>query len=166
MVVSAYRYDRRSWADSGEYKISWSVSANAADAYDFSPMYVCATASIPIAASFVALGVHPAAALVFLIAGPATNAAAILPLVKVLGLRHVLIQLIVVIVGSITGAYFFSDYLKAEVFTDHCHDHTEWYQLLAAGLLLLVFIRGAYMSFMNSRTPQSSGRWSTLYVLP
>lgn len=119
------------------------------------PMYVCATASIPIAASFVALGVHPAAALVFLIAGPATNAAAILPLIKVIGLRHVLIQLIVVIIGSITGAYFFSDYLRAEVFTDHCHDHAEWYQLLAAGLLLLVFIRGAYLTFMNSRVPQS-----------
>ncbi len=38
------------------------------------PLYVCATGSIPIAASLIAKGFSPGAALVFLIAGPATNA--------------------------------------------------------------------------------------------
>lgn len=37
------------------------------------PMYVCATASTPIAAALVAKGLDPGAALVFLLAGPATN---------------------------------------------------------------------------------------------
>jgi len=41
------------------------------------PMYVCATASTPIAAALVAKGLDPGAALVFLLAGPATNLATI-----------------------------------------------------------------------------------------
>ena len=38
------------------------------------PMYVCSTASIPIAASLIAKGVSPGAAFVFLMVGPAMNA--------------------------------------------------------------------------------------------
>ncbi|MBN2302620.1 MAG: SO_0444 family Cu/Zn efflux transporter, partial [Lentisphaerae bacterium] len=41
------------------------------------PMYVCATASIPIAVAMMAKGVTPGAALVFLMTGPATNAASL-----------------------------------------------------------------------------------------
>lgn len=38
------------------------------------PMYICATSSTPIAASLLLKGLSPSAALVFLLAGPATNA--------------------------------------------------------------------------------------------
>ena len=41
------------------------------------PLYICATASTPIAAALILKGVSPGAALVFLLAGPATNAATI-----------------------------------------------------------------------------------------
>ncbi len=41
------------------------------------PMYICATGSIPIAASLIIKGMSPGAGLLFLIAGPATNAATI-----------------------------------------------------------------------------------------
>ena len=41
------------------------------------PVYVCATASVPIAVGFIYAGASPGAALAFLIAGPATNAATI-----------------------------------------------------------------------------------------
>ena len=41
------------------------------------PVYVCATASVPIAAALIHAGASPGAALAFLIAGPATNAAAL-----------------------------------------------------------------------------------------
>ncbi len=49
------------------------------------PLYVCATASTPIAAGLIAGGISPGAALVFLLAGPATNAASLLVLVKQFG---------------------------------------------------------------------------------
>ena len=37
------------------------------------PMYICATSSTPVAAALIAAGVSPGTALVFLLAGPATN---------------------------------------------------------------------------------------------
>ncbi len=39
------------------------------------PIYICASASTPIAAALILKGISPGAALVFLLAGPATNAA-------------------------------------------------------------------------------------------
>ncbi len=49
------------------------------------PMYVCATASVPIAAALILKGISPGAALVFLMAGPATNAAGLATVWKTLG---------------------------------------------------------------------------------
>ncbi len=51
------------------------------------PIYVCATASVPIAAGMMHMGASPGAALAFLIAGPATNAATFTAIWKVLGPR-------------------------------------------------------------------------------
>ncbi len=51
------------------------------------PLYICATASTPIAAALILKGLSPGAALVFLLAGPATNMATLTVLVKVLGKR-------------------------------------------------------------------------------
>lgn len=51
------------------------------------PVYVCATASTPIAAGLMAVGVSPGAALVFLLAGPATNIATLGVVGKDLGAR-------------------------------------------------------------------------------
>lgn len=65
------------------------------------PVYVCATASVPIAAAMMMKGLSPGAALVFLIAGPATNAAALATLWKILGRRSVLIYLATVAVTSL-----------------------------------------------------------------
>lgn len=51
------------------------------------PLYICATASTPLAASLVAKGMSPGTALVFLLAGPATNAATITMVARFLGKR-------------------------------------------------------------------------------
>ncbi|WP_319404741.1 SO_0444 family Cu/Zn efflux transporter [uncultured Desulfosarcina sp.] len=51
------------------------------------PIYICATASTPIAATLILQGVSPGAALVFLMTGPATNAASLTVLVRMLGKR-------------------------------------------------------------------------------
>ncbi len=57
------------------------------------PVYVCATASVPVAAALIAKGVSPGAALVFLMTGPATNAAAVTTIWKVTGRRTAIIYL-------------------------------------------------------------------------
>jgi uncharacterized membrane protein YraQ (UPF0718 family) len=60
------------------------------------PIYVCATASVPIAAAMILAGLTPGAALVFLMTGPATNAAAVATVWKMLGHRSAALYLAVV----------------------------------------------------------------------
>jgi hypothetical protein len=49
------------------------------------PLYVCATASTPLAAVLMAKGLNPGAALVFLLVGPATNLATVLVVARMFG---------------------------------------------------------------------------------
>jgi uncharacterized membrane protein YraQ (UPF0718 family) len=65
------------------------------------PMYVCATASLPIAAAFMLSGVSAGAAFVFLTAGPATNTVTIGVVKKMLGTRSLYIYLGSITLGSI-----------------------------------------------------------------
>ncbi len=57
-------------------------------------LYVCATASVPIAAGLIHLGASPGAALAFLIVGAATNPAAVTTVWKVLGRRTTVVYLV------------------------------------------------------------------------
>ncbi len=65
------------------------------------PMYVCATSSTPIAAALILKGLNPGAALVFLLAGPATNVATLSMVSGLLGKRSVVIYL-----SAIVGCSF------------------------------------------------------------
>lgn len=65
------------------------------------PMYVCATASLPIAASLILAGIAPGAAFVFLSAGPATNTVTIGVVKKMLGTHALIIYLSTIALGSI-----------------------------------------------------------------
>jgi uncharacterized membrane protein YraQ (UPF0718 family) len=65
------------------------------------PLYICATASTPIAAALILKGVSPGAALVFLLAGPATNLASLTVLVGTLGKRATAIYLSSIAVCSV-----------------------------------------------------------------
>lgn len=61
------------------------------------PLYVCAEASTPIAAAFVAEGLSPGAALVFLLVGPATNLGSLGALAGVFGRRSVALYLVSIV---------------------------------------------------------------------
>ena len=65
------------------------------------PVYVCATASVPIAAALIAKGLTPGAALVFLITGPATNAVAFITIAKILGRRTAIVYIFTVVVCAL-----------------------------------------------------------------
>ncbi|MEW5702478.1 MAG: SO_0444 family Cu/Zn efflux transporter [Candidatus Zixiibacteriota bacterium] len=65
------------------------------------PLYICASASTPIAAVLLAKGMTPGAALVFLLVGPATNIASWLAIARLLGRRQTVIYLAVLIVTSV-----------------------------------------------------------------
>lgn len=57
------------------------------------PIYICASASTPLAAALVLKGMSPGAALVFLLAGPATNMTALTVLWRLMGRKATLIYL-------------------------------------------------------------------------
>lgn len=65
------------------------------------PLYICASASTPIAAAMVLKGLSPGAALVFLLAGPATNAATMTVIAKHLGRTATVIYVSVISVSSL-----------------------------------------------------------------
>ena len=65
------------------------------------PVYVCATASVPIAAVLISKGLTAGAVLVFLITGPATNAAGLTTIWKVMGWRTVAAYLFTVVICAL-----------------------------------------------------------------
>lgn len=69
------------------------------------PMYICSTASVPFAAALISKGFHPAAGLVFLIAGPATNLSTVLAIAKSMDKRTATLYLGSIILLSILIAY-------------------------------------------------------------
>jgi hypothetical protein len=103
------------------------------------PLYVCATASVPIAAALVAGGLPTGAALVFLIAGPATNVATIGAVYRRFGGRVLSVYLGTIIAGSVLGALAFDAFLSGTVMqTTAAHDHhTHPWWAQASGLVLL-----------------------------
>jgi uncharacterized membrane protein YraQ (UPF0718 family) len=60
------------------------------------PVYVCATASVPVAAAMILKGLSPGAALVFLMTGPATNMAGLATIWRTLGRRTALVYLLTI----------------------------------------------------------------------
>lgn len=108
------------------------------------PLYVCATASVPIAAAFIAKGVTPGAALVFLIAGPATNAAAIAALIKILGKKETLLYLFsIAFTALVSGMALDSVYTVAAVSPGavlHEHCSLSFVEIGTGGLLLLLLL--------------------------
>jgi uncharacterized membrane protein YraQ (UPF0718 family) len=70
------------------------------------PIYICATASTPIAAALILQGVSPGAALVFLMTGPATNVTSLTVLAGVLGRRATAIYLASIAVCAVGFGLF------------------------------------------------------------
>lgn len=69
------------------------------------PMYVCATSSTPIAAALILKGLNPGAALVFLLAGPATNAATMGVVRSMFGTRALAIYLGMISICALAMGY-------------------------------------------------------------
>jgi len=69
------------------------------------PLYTCASSSTPMAAALVLKGLSPGAALVFLLAGPATNISSLVVLLKVLGRRAVAVYLAAVVIMTLAAGF-------------------------------------------------------------
>ena len=100
------------------------------------PLYVCATASVPIAAALVQQGLPMSAALVFLMAGPATNVATMGAIYRGFGAKKLSIYLATIIMGSLAFGLALDSVIavpQVEIM-NHEHGETQWAQI-SAGLL-------------------------------
>jgi uncharacterized membrane protein YraQ (UPF0718 family) len=115
------------------------------------PAYVCAAASTPIAAGLIAGGVSPGAALVFLLAGPATNAGSLVVLRSELGNRVLVTYVAMIAVTSIAlGALLDAITGPAHVNAmAHVHEHGG--NSITATVLMYVFLLWTILSFHRSR---------------
>ncbi len=102
------------------------------------PLYVCATASVPIGAALVQAGFPTGATLVFLMAGPATNVATVGAIYREFGGRTLAIYLATIILGSLGLAQVF-DWLIAPGYIPDAvgtgHEHLAWWSHAAAAAL-------------------------------
>ena len=80
------------------------------------PVYVCATASVPVAAALIMKGLTPGAALVFLMTGPATNAASFVTIWKVLGRRTAITYILTVAGCALLGGILLDWFAKGVSF--------------------------------------------------
>ncbi|MCR9199066.1 MAG: permease [Planctomycetaceae bacterium] len=124
------------------------------------PLYVCATASVPIAAALVSAGLPTGAALVFLMAGPATNVATLGAVSRALGRRALIVYLLTIIAGSLTAGLFFNHFLPNAPTHLMTHEHgPSWWRVASAitlAVLLLRFAVGDVSRWWRRRTTSSS----------
>jgi len=124
------------------------------------PVYICATASVPVAAVLMLKGLSPGAALVLLMAGPATNAATITMIGKVLGKKSLIGYLGAIITGALLSGLFIDYFLPpgwfrvSEHFSHMGHDHSMlpfWLKAGSAFILTLLMINGYIQKYLNTR---------------
>jgi hypothetical protein len=115
------------------------------------PLYICATASTPIAAALILKGVSPGAALVFLLAGPATNVTSLTVLFGILGKRATVIYLLAVATaavgfGLLVDEVYRSMGISPQAVVGQAGELVPpWAQMAGALLLLLLSVRPLYL---------------------
>jgi uncharacterized membrane protein YraQ (UPF0718 family) len=111
------------------------------------PLYICATASTPIAAALILKGVSPGAALVFLLVGPATNLASLSVLVGLLGKRATAVYLSSIAVVSVLSGllldlvYGWSGVNVQAVMGQAGEMMPLWIQYISTALLLVLSVK-------------------------
>jgi len=111
------------------------------------PMYICATASTPIAAGFIMAGLSPGTALVFMMAGPATNISTLGVIKNEMGsavLTRYLLGVAVCAIGFGSFLDFSLNYFSINIGEQMQHSHEllpYWFGLTCAALIALLAIK-------------------------
>lgn len=123
------------------------------------PLYVCSTASVPVAAAFIIAGISPGAALVFLILGPATNAATITTISKTLGKRSMVIYLITISACAVVAGFSLNSLVAVKEVAESIGMHHEtipWYEHVSGIVLLLILINPMVIKLKKKLMKKSS----------
>lgn len=137
------------------------------------PIYICATGSIPIAAVLLLKGVSPGAALVFLMAGPATNMATISVIGNTMGRKSLLVYLATIIGGATLFGLLINwlipaDFMLKYVVHIHEGEHEmlpKWLQIASSVLLVGSLVFGYfYERFEKAKKQQNTMDFKTLNI--
>ena len=116
------------------------------------PLYMCASASTPIAAALVLKGLSPGAALVFLLAGPATNAATLTVVARFWGRQATMVYLAVISCCSLVLGWLVNEFYAwagldiSQWVTPAAGEVASWWNTLAAVVLLGLILRAFWAS--------------------
>jgi uncharacterized membrane protein YraQ (UPF0718 family) len=116
------------------------------------PLYICASASTPIAAALVLKGLSPGAALVFLLAGPATNAATMTVVAKHLGKAATFVYVAAIAICSLVIGWFVNQlytWLSIDVleWASHTEHGTDSWTYLVSAFALIALLLWNYFPF-------------------
>lgn len=121
------------------------------------PMYICASSSTPLAAALILKGVSPGAALVFLMAGPATNVSALPVLNKILGARRLAIYLTIIAVISVTAGlsidWIYSTMgISAQASVGEATEMLpQWLHVASATLLIILWLSNLIKKYIKAK---------------
>ncbi|NDV63167.1 SO_0444 family Cu/Zn efflux transporter [Puniceicoccales bacterium CK1056] len=107
------------------------------------PLYICSTGSIPMAFTFLQSGLSPGAVLIFLIAGPASNAATVTSLWKIIGGRATVGYILSIIATCWVAAITLDFSGLSLMVTQAVHHHdmgVNLFQQLMGGLLVAILV--------------------------
>lgn len=122
------------------------------------PMYICATASTPIAAALILKGVSPGAALVFLLAGPATNMMTLSVLFSMFGKKATAIYLsaialVSILCGIALDWVYKVNGLSAKAMAGQAGEiFPAWLELTAVAVLLLLTARMVFLKIGRGKS--------------
>ena len=135
------------------------------------PLYICATASLPIAASLIASGLSGGAAFILLSAGPATNSVTMGVVLKTLGKTALIIYLAVIGVLSLLFGWlfdlFFPNLLSGQL-TAHIEESGLLAQLSALVMLglMLYFLLLPILKKKAPKTPTKPTQGTPMNFTP
>jgi uncharacterized membrane protein YraQ (UPF0718 family) len=112
------------------------------------PVYICATASIPVAAGLIVAGVSPGAAFALLMTGPATNAATLTTVWRVLGRRTCVLYLLTMMVAAFGGGMLLDSIITSAEVREAVHHAwiPSWLKTACAIILVAVLCCGICLS--------------------
>jgi uncharacterized membrane protein YraQ (UPF0718 family) len=122
------------------------------------PLYICATASTPVAAALIMKGVSPGAALVFLLVGPATNITSLTVLTGILGKKSTLMYLTILSVCAVLfglgvdAVYRLAGISPQAIIGEAAELIPESVKLLAVVVLLALSVKPLFMALRKKFT--------------
>ncbi|MCY4524520.1 MAG: permease, partial [Halobacteriovoraceae bacterium] len=123
------------------------------------PIYICASAATPIAAALVLKGMSPGVALLFLMAGPATNISNLVILQKYINKKGVLLNILGITVTALLASFivdfcyeYFSWPASFKIMDQHHHHSFSWWENICGAILAILILKGVFLDIKKKMT--------------